>query len=648
MEYITLIGYLRLVEASGIDEHTEGKQEFYFEYEPEKFYRVWFKTLEQADLVPINKLIALSVEKEKNEKGRYVVAETKKFFSVLDEPIPYINPGEKEKKHVGLFVQLPLSKKGNQSTYEQTLKKSKTLASLVERYWKTVGDRFWDVKCRGFVIYSDQIPEMWKNNYNRALCFQYMEDHPEEFEDFDMNYWHVHGTPKTQYCGWATLSGNGSMTYAGCDEQTIIHEVGHNFGARHSTKDGNEYGDLTCVMGWGHTLPNAVQRYRSFGVEKFDKVLHLGGTSEESRQVLLAPIELDHHILRDDEYQLLVIPGSIYFSLRKSVGFWPTLESGNDIDDPVLYVHSYRTDRKTELMNTLKVGSTYNTGNITVKYVEAGLERAKLEVLIDGAKTTKSISIDPEFPDIIPSASLEESHSGLWFDPRFPGQGFDIQIKNGRLLWFWYTQDTEYDSRRYYLGTCSLSEGLETFDIITYEGGTFDKPSSYKEKIIGKGQLYFLGPNNGVFNYATEEHGRGSVPLTRLLSSNTNGVWWNKNRAGEGFTVHLFKNKFNEEHCWLAWYVYGKGESKIPWGTIPGTTQRWFTLEGKKQSNGIYKCEVIEIIGSKFMQYSDIEVTSIGSAELMPLTNDKFKLSYNITPENTSNKVGEIELERFF
>ena len=150
--------------------------------------------------------------------------------------------------------------------------------------------------------------------------------------------------------------------------------------------------------------------------------------------------------------------------------------------------------------------------------------------------------------------------AGLWYDPDFNGQGFDVNVRNGKLSVVWYTFNHRNDMRRFYIGTCDLAEAASGFDLFTTDDGAFDDPTAAQAILAGQAQLYFTDDTNAVFNFNMLEHGRGSVNIVSLAASNdpSSGLWFQVSREKEGFGIKFFGHL---NSCMAYWYTYGRGRS---------------------------------------------------------------------------------------
>ena len=286
---------------------------------------------------------------------------------------------------------------------------------------------------------------------------------------------------------------------------------------------------------------------------------------------------------------------------------------------------------------------------VRIEYLEYANETAKVNFIFQDQYDIEENEIPVDFPEKLLSTELSEDHNGLWYNDDFYGQGFDVQVRNNKLLVYWYTFNEKNDSRRFYFGSCDLAEGTETFDLYTTDSGTFDDPTTAKAIKAGRGQLYFFDKNNGVFNYNTDEHGRGSVEITPIAFSqhDMSGVWYNPERNYEGFSIQFF-DQLNS--CTAFWYTYGPKTSS---SSI--SKQRWFMCNGSKVSDTEYDLTIYEVTGGRWMFFDDVVVKSVGTAKLTIIDSglnwdidSKLKIDYDIAAEPGVTGKGTFDLTRLF
>jgi hypothetical protein len=191
------------------------------------------------------------------------------------------------------------------------------------------------------------------------------------------------------------------------------------------------------------------------------------------------------------------------------------------------------------------------------------------------------------------------------------GQGFDIDIHDGRMVLAWYTYGNfpllgkSGAQQKYYIATCPVAEGLEEFDIVTTDGGTFGDPSLRTEKVIGRGQIYFFNETQGVFLHDTETHGYGAVEITRVLEpskDDRNGFWFDPARDGEGMSTNIIApntsaNRSDEPRIIAYLYTYDNPVVDHVGREQKDSSQRWFLFDGlleQDEKGEFFNCEVLQ------------------------------------------------------
>jgi hypothetical protein len=638
MEYIILIGWLRKVYFDDVEnEHIN----YYFECEDNHTIPIIFESLEQAADTPINRRIALSVIEYTD--GSFKVSSDEKYFTFVDDYAEDIIPN---KKHVAILFQV--HEGSTQDTKDKALISVTRDAEKVENYYKYFSKYFWDVQVRGYVFESNSSaePPTWGGKDADDLI--------KSITDFSPNYRMIlsDNNAISSGCGRGLLGGAYSIVYKVCGVKTMIHELGHNFGLQHAAtidKAGiyKEYGDESSIMGSntvkGLNSPNVVQ----LGFEndrEIDVIL-------DSRQVLIAPIELNEHALHQQEYQNIIIKkdksNDFYLSLRKPIGtsyvyFKPP---------ETLYIHELDKERKTvRQLPDLLPGSNRGLSNgVKLEYIDFENDAAKVNILFPSSPITNVIERPiTEFPITLPTVSIADKHTGFWWNRFFVGQGFDLQIKNNRMLLYWYTfNQKEEGSLRYYFSTCDLIDAKIGFDILTTDKGTFDNPKLANVKKIGRGQIYFFDTSRGVFNFNTEEHGRGSTEIFPLAITNSvrTGAYYNPELSGSGHTTHFIDN---DKKCVDLWYTYGP--EKKTFGAYIVTSQRWYISEGYKMDTvgdhggDLYDMKISEIKGGNWLDVQKTEEIQIGTATLEFENNNQIRWKYNLE----DGKSGEDIIIRLF
>jgi hypothetical protein len=588
---------------------------------------------------PIQKLITLKIYQ--GDDGEWRVNPTGDYYTVAPERARAGPPGV-ERKHIALFRKLSVSAGEEEEAKE--LRRVQEKAQQLESFWKRFARHKWDVKVVGRTLRTDCIPDA------PYFCKTVMRDAAKEIDEegFDANYFHMWSTHQIgdNWCGHADLYGDAGVTYGGrCDIKSTIHEIGHNFGLHHANKDVREgadieYGDHSCIMGSGRNntgLNSPHVLFLGLASERETTVL------EKSAQVLLCPAELPEHAMHESESKHVIVkPGGghadTYVSLRKGKGF-PFLPT---IDEKTVYLHTMDRAGKSALLGTVKPGETASLpGRVGLSYHEYDGETARITFDFRDGTNVDDLTVSNDFPTVAPAVDLGPQHSGLWYDPDFNGQGFDINVRNGKMSLIWYTFNEKNDSRRFYIGTSDLSGGAEEFDLYTTDNGTFDNPSQAETILAGRAQLYFLDDSRAVFNFNMLEHGRGSIEITSLAASNSpnSGLWFQPSREKEGFGVQFFDHL---NSCIAYWYTYGSGRTARG---VASNKQRWFMCSGKKEGDE-YNLTVYQVTGGSWLSFDPIDLGEVGTARLKVLDESHIDINYTVDTPDSIKGSGKYSLQR--
>lgn len=618
-----LIGYVR--DVSG--------HEYYLETHTGEMFRLKFIG---KNLPPINTHIALTVPDEPDpDDGSYHVVTEGKYYSLITTFM--LGASESNRKHIALFRKMRVD--ASDATVVKELQKTDEWAVELENFWKRYGRHMWDVKVKTYPLKADcstVSPEFCKTAIQKYI-------RENDMEGFEPVYHHVWDNySNQQYCGLAFIYGFWGATYEGCSVKTCIHEIGHNFGLHHSNLIDEEYGDKSSVMGKGQwisglILPNLISL----------QLLEEKTIIDKSRQILLAPIEMSPHSLHENEHRNVILrtPGNkdYYLSIRKDKG-WPYIFGSGK--GHYLFVHTKNDDLKTVLEETMRPGDTKRLLNgVTIQYHEYINETARVSVLFNPTDPVEDQVIDTEFPEHMKSVVLGNQHNGLWYDPDFDGQGFDVQIRDNRMSVIWYTYNEDETSRRYYIGSCDVGDGIEEFDMYTTEKGTFADPTTAQLIPAGKGQLYFFDDVSGVFNYNTPEFGRGSIEIQELARSQNpmNGLWYVPERNNEGFSIQFFDHL---NTCTVYWYTYGKNPHSVSSINYKkNVTQRWFLCQGVKTGES-YTMKIYETRGGKWLDFTKPDIVQVGEAVLSISDASNINFDYTINADSSVSGTGSFDLTR--
>ena len=553
------------------------------------------------------------------------------------------------KIHVGLFRQVAVGTSEEEIATQLaiTKKHARKIQDLYRNYYRHVAD----VQVRGYVMEGSESTH--PPTYARHDIDNYINTH--DMDGFVPNYFSVHGGTSSSYCGQGNVGGNRCTTYlsTACGTKTMIHELGHNLGLHHAgslSSSGvlSEYGDTNDYMGKDSKAKGfgSVALYR-LGLESVREVRHIPYT----QQVYIAPVEMNRNYLRPNEYQVIkfsALGKSYHITLRKVTG--SRYNNDRDYTNPTaLVIHEYTRDRKSILQSpTLYPGQIAVVDGVTVDYLEYDDESARVNVVLSPTDSTPDNLPDQDtFPTHPYAYRLQEWHAGVWHDPECVGQGIDLYVSRGRALMYWYTFNLDDNSRRFYYATWDLND--KEFDIYTTRGGTWADPKQAVPEKIGKGQLFFPDAGNGIFNFTTYEHGRGSIELTPVMRDSqdpANGAYYNPKRDGEGISARWSSDG---EYCSAFWFTYGP--DMIPWGNEAIIqTQRWFTCQGSRHPEfpNVYLCTVYEILDGEWTSLSETTLEEVGTVSIKKYpNNDKVLFSFSINAEGIAGK-RKAELEKLF
>lgn len=606
--------------------------------------------------------------------GFHIIPDIDKFFTLLrNDQSLLMGNAAKIKKHIGLFRQLNF-KEGDPPPTEEALAKAQGMidahAVKIEEYYRRYGGHVWDVRVRGFVMRGNE--NAHPPTYARNDVSKFIEENPEQMGDFVPNYFHVQGGYSQGYCGQGNLPGNRSVTYVNysCGTKTMIHELGHNFGLHHASTHTNgnpnaeppipdkivEYGDSTSIMSSATSINglNSVELVR-LGLEMDRETTRIG----ETTQVLIAPIELSERDMRENEYQNVRVGSGTepyHLSLRKSVDdgwFYSQGRKGTD----TLYVHKYARDKHSiRMLADIQVGGGKTLPNgARIEYLEYENECARVNVIFNGEPAPADLPMPTGFPVPMDTVYVAPEHNGAWYDPNHNGEGFDFQIKEDKMVMYWYTYNHRHKTRRFFYAQAPITGGTGPveFDLFTTADGTWEDPTLANREIpAGTAQLYFHDGNNGVFLYDSPSYGRGSIEIVPVALSSghpSNGSYYQPSRNGEGFTVQVFEQL---NMCVAYWYSYGPAWYGSP--TYRGNSkQRWYACVGSKNDDGTYDLELMECQNNYWMQLrDDPDVEYVGTAKLTIVDDTHITFDYDINANPPSQRpvvgTGTFNLEKIF
>jgi len=525
----------------------------------------------------------------------------------------------------------------------------------VRNFWLTFAHKFWDIR-----VFSFEIDEEGKdcnympNTYCGSDLKRSFDDLPDDVKpDWNPDYWYVYGGYHRTYCGQAILGGRNGVSYVGnlgCGGADVVnHELGHNFGLHHASTNYNgnyvEYGDGTSIMGNRKDRQglNAVNMYH-LGLYDQDEIVNVTKNTE----LVICPHEIPKEARFSNESVYNIIKGTdgkMYMvSTRKHRGGQHILKNLNNNDS--VWIHEMRNYRSV-LVDAIssKADNQVSTiiPGVKLTHLEYSNEVSRVRVEFDN-DTTKIESneiITEPFPEKFAQIELSEDHDGLWYDPIRNGQGLDLHIKDGKavLSWYHYPDDKPYGTTDWIISSFDIGEGIEKFDLWSTSGGKFENPASADKVKVGEGQIYFTGPDTGIFQYRTEKFGRGHFPISPVIrqTSPSNGAYYDPQRDGEGFTLRFLDDG---ERCVGYWYTY---EHRINDPIKKYHRRRWFMLDGNLV-DGKYQLKTYRVDG----QFLAINVKQpateeLGISVLVPKTNRNFQFISTVPDYNI-----DIEIKRLF
>ena len=252
------------------------------------------------------------------------------------------------------------------------------------------------------------------------------------------NYLHGWGGTLAGVCGHAYMNHTLAWTFANCSESTMIHEQGHNFGLHHSGIPGAEYGESTW-MGSGTGRSGFNLPHQSL----------LGWVDSESIYWLDANSAAVVYLIDPHSDPIARQPGQ-FKGIHIIKGYnRPYLVS---VFNGSVRLHSSPNSRNfsttTMEVQLTSSGRTRFDGDEVLPYMELLEERdGVFAVLVKWTPETPT-PVMPEWPEWEwpqNRRTLTSEHSGLYYQPDIPGQGFDVWFRENDTVLYWYTYDTKGD-----------------------------------------------------------------------------------------------------------------------------------------------------------------------------------------------------------
>lgn len=584
-----------------------------------------------CNIPPTNTRIALTVDKNNiipNENNHELLP------SPPAAPLTHIN--------FGLFFRIPLDYPEKEKIKD--LARVQDYARQTENYARRYAGLVWEIRAEGF-IYESESSNVAFPHYGKADIQPFID--AGGTNGFIPTHHMAIGYGRTDRCGEAVIGGNWGATFRnmGCGIGTIVHELfGHELGFDHAGQikpDGSEteYRDDSDIMGGGGGLLTGLSSPRlvQMGFETNREIKYV----DSSQAILIAAVERTHHMMHPGMYQhvILVVAGqpNWILSTRNDKG-WPYSTGSNRND--TLYAHRIDKGGKTKrLLPDIKVGETKMLPNrVYVTYHEYAEETASVSALFpDQGTVSQPLPIPTGFPARMKSVQIQNSHTGMWHDPRFVGQGLNVfvDVERGEVMVYWFAYNEKYDDRRWWTGHGKISDGQATFELRTTDKGTFDDPTKHESYVVGEGQLYFHDGESGVFCFDTDEHGKGSfnlIPSAPLSDSPLSGSFYSEETDGSGVIMFVMES-INRAVAFF--YTYG--------GMVrphrPGSSdraiqkQRWILCHGERVSAkgepDKFRLVAIETKGGKWMSFDRPTEVNIGAAILTFIPPDDLKINPN-------------------
>ena len=230
--------------------------------------------------------------------------------------------------------------------------------------------------------------------------------------------------------------------------------------------------------------------------------------------------------------------------------------------------------------------------------------------------------------------------NGTWYNPNQPRQGLEVRVRDGKFSLIWYTYRSKNIREFYVTDAMPVHDAATQFPLYITDNGTFQDPAGHDVIKAGVGQIYFINDNKAVFNFRTEQHGRGSIELDRLSRSThpQDGWFWNPDRDGEGFTFH----DIGDGNKIMYWYTYDK--RKHPNGYWLKDQQWWYAVLNDEGVGNL-----IELNDAVPLGWSEPTETIVGKVKVDFLGVDEQGLDkINLVCDHTVHGHFENEAQRLF
>jgi hypothetical protein len=478
----------------------------------------------------------------------------------------------------------------------------------VDAYGITMFEEYWNVKVSAPHYGISAMRQSWTDAKNfPELRPVDASGNPIPLPDWEPTHWHMLGGYFQGQCGQANLNSSIGRTNTdmGCGINTMIHELGHNFGLGHSnlwTPDGIQaYRDRTGYMGSNvqRTVNHVAHQY-ALGLHDEDELL----TVTKNCRFLLAPWETARRARHDDEYAFVRIanispypvPGTtepLFVSVRKRRGFPYTFyqNPGYLPETPEVHLHTVRG--ASVLVHRLVLDEPY-TGveGVTISYVDVIDDRPLIEVVYDNDNTPVKDLREQVYDLDFPLEPGTQPEPGIYGNPFTSGQGVELQQYKDKRVLYWYTF-TNWGKPDWFVA--SFAPGHTKADLLTVNSGRFYDPARGEQELVGVVRL--LEHNGKIhLDFSTKTHGRGSVEVEPVSGVDKYEVstWYNPKRNNEGFTFYK-----KDDRIFGYWYTFdSKGE------------RLWYYLDGTLGVGGTWLIDVYATKGSFIKQNRNIDFLS--------------------------------------
>jgi hypothetical protein len=559
-----------------------------------------------------------------------------------------------DRKKITYLVARFVPEGSDEATQQKWLKRVQKAAYDLQCYYRNYNRKNWDFSAYACVILADV--KVGPPSYARNYFDEWVAENPvydENGEQVKFTHFAAWGPISEEYCGLGTLSGNRccvNTKYTTCSTGTLIHEVGHNMGFMHSgyLDETSQYGNRADIMGGGGDTLKGLNSFHMCQKD-FDTMQERFIVNDENAQLLLTPIERSRYGMFPNMYQNLVLKRSgfddIYVSLRKVRGNHippsdnpPRINPENKLyADVVLKGERYLTRRiKGDWKPSEDLWVLPN--GMALAYHEYEDEIASISVLKSPDEPVPvPLPIPKGFVPSLPSSTVGKEHQGVWYDPWYNNQGFDIyinmdfKVNEETVPWivgYWYTYEWEDDTRNYYFWTCPIQDAMKEFIVYKTKKGTWEDPTTYEEEAVGTGKIEFFDEMTGLIQLNMKEFGHLEIELTRLSPRSDhpmNGIWYNPDERGSGFTFQFFPNPVPNEPPMSSAYMYA-------FDTLGN--KMWIMAVGKQRHDGVYDYVMQEVQGGVMLDFSQFTANDVGemTARLDPYYKT-IKVTYTLHAE---------------